>query len=292
MNHPLVSIVIPSYKPQHFEQCLRSALGQTYRHTEILVSDNCPTEEIREICAKFNNVTYSRYPVKGAENVINSLFSGGGEYIKPLFDDDILHPFCVERMVNAMSLQSQIELVFSASCVIDSSNHRVSQRQPIKGSSLFFGKDVIKTLAIGSVNYIGEFSSIMYRRENIKNIGRGNIFNFSNHDFTKGLADIACYFNIVQYGLVYYIDEELSYFRRDQDLLSNSNPQANPNFGFCISDGFDLVIAAHASQFISTSDLINCKSVMEQQVEKLATSYPQVADAYQAYVDKQGNVCI
>jgi glycosyltransferase involved in cell wall biosynthesis len=263
---------------------VRSALGQTYRNIEILVSDNCPTEEIREICAKYNHVNYSRYPVQGSENVINSLFSGTGAYIKPLFDDDILHPFCVERMVNAMPIQSEVELVFSASCVIDSNNSRSVQRQPIKGSGVLSGKDIIKTLAIGSVNYIGEFSSIMYKRDTVNGIGKNRIFNFGSHDFTKGLADIACYFNIVRHGWAYYIDEELSYFRRDQALLSNSNPLSNPNFGFCISDGFDLVISAHSEKFISTTELINCKSVMERQVKELI-SYPQVADAYKRYLE-------
>jgi glycosyltransferase involved in cell wall biosynthesis len=51
MSHPLVSIVIPSYKPEFFEQTLRSALGQTYPNIQVLVLDNCPDEGIKNICA-------------------------------------------------------------------------------------------------------------------------------------------------------------------------------------------------------------------------------------------------
>ena len=88
MSLPKVSIVIPSYKAVHFEACLRSAIGQSYLNTEILVSDNCPTEDIKEICARFPGVIYQRSSVLREDNVLSALYSGKGVYIKPLFDDD------------------------------------------------------------------------------------------------------------------------------------------------------------------------------------------------------------
>ncbi|MBV5323971.1 MAG: hypothetical protein J0626_01200, partial [Rhodospirillaceae bacterium] len=67
---------------------------------------------------------YQRNPVTGPDNVLASLYSGRGQLIKPLFDDDILHPFCVERMVAVMQADPRVELAFSASQVIDIDNQR------------------------------------------------------------------------------------------------------------------------------------------------------------------------
>ena len=122
---PTVGIIIPSYKPDHFEQSLRSALGQTYQNIEICVSDNCPTDAIREICARYPMVIYQRNVATREQNVLTSVYGAKGHYIKPLFDDDLLHPFCVQRMVEAAEGFPDVGLVFSASSVIDIDNRRI-----------------------------------------------------------------------------------------------------------------------------------------------------------------------
>jgi cellulose synthase/poly-beta-1,6-N-acetylglucosamine synthase-like glycosyltransferase len=83
MSLPKVSIVIPSYKAEHFEQCLRSAIGQTYPNTEILVSDNCPLDAIRDICARFPGVIYQRNSVIREANVMSAFFTAKGERRHP-----------------------------------------------------------------------------------------------------------------------------------------------------------------------------------------------------------------
>src|SRR4051812_38017813 len=130
MSFPLVSIVIPSYKAAHFEQCVRSAIGQTYPNIEIMVSDNCPTEDIKAVCARYPQVIYQRNPAKREKNVLSAFYSGKGDLIKPLFDDDILHPFCIERMVATMNMDPEVQLVFSASQVINIDNERTETRRP------------------------------------------------------------------------------------------------------------------------------------------------------------------
>jgi glycosyltransferase involved in cell wall biosynthesis len=282
MSAPLVSIIIPSYKAGHFEQALRSAIGQTYPHIEILVSDNCPTEEIRDICAKFPRVIYQRSPITGSENVSSALFSGKGEFIKPLFDDDLLHPFCVERMVAAMALHPQIELVYSASQVINIDNQRVTPRRPFPHSGMLGGRDLARMLVLSGANVVGEFTSILFRRKRLWDIGHRDIYLLGGHDFRRGLADVALYCNLALPGQSYYIDEELSYFRRDAALASNSNPAANPLFGLAYSEGVDLVLAAHRDGWIDDADLAG----RQHEVRNLLAAqggYPQVVEACARY---------
>lgn len=284
MSLPKVSIVIPSYKAEHFEQCLRSAIGQTYPNTEILVSDNCPTEAIRDICARFPGVLYQRNSAIREQNVIAALFSGKGELIKPLFDDDILHPFCVERMVAAIQGRDDVELVFSASQVIDASNRRIETRRPYQASGSMTGLAMQREMTLGMRNFVGEFTSIMFRRSTLWKIGPLRLFAVGPHDCSHGLADLAAYINLAEGGAAFYVDEELSYFRRDPALQSNSNASANPNFGYCFSDYIDLIPAAHATGAITTEELLGVQDQVHGVFQSLRGVFPQVPQSYERYL--------
>ena len=285
MPYPKVSIVIPSYKAVHFEACLRSAIGQSYLNTEILVSDNCPTEDIRDICARFPGVIYQRNSVIREQNVLSSFYSGKGTYIKPLFDDDILHPFCVERMVAAMAMREDTELVFSASQVINSDNQRIETRRPYQASGHISGRDLHRSMSLGLCNFVGEFTSIMFSRKKLWAIGWRDLFTVGGHDCTLGLADVAAYFNLVKDGSAFYVDEELSYFRRDPRLQSNSNADANPNFGYCFSDYIDLLMASQRGGQITIDELLATQATVMDVNARLSGVFWQVAQSYQRYLE-------
>ena len=283
MSLPLVSIVIPSYKTSHFETCLRSALGQSYPNIEILVSDNCPTEAIKEICAKYSgHLIYQRNSAIREQNVLTALFAAKGQLIKPLFDDDVLHPFCIERMVATMNMDPEIQLVFSASQVINVDNERTDTRRPYEASGSMPARDMQRSMVLGMRNFVGEFSSIMFRRERLWEIGR-HLFKYHNHDCTLGLADVAAYFNLARDGKVFYIDEELSYFRHDRRLESNSNPNANPNFGYCFSDYIDLLIESADIGIVAPEELAVMAPTVDDVAVRLGGVFPMMATSQQRF---------
>lgn len=283
MSLPLVSIVIPSYKPRHFETCLRSALGQSYPNLEILVSDNCPTEAIREICGRYApHVIYQRNSAIREQNVLSSLFGAKGEYIKPLFDDDVLHPFCIERMVAAIQNEPQVELVFSASQVINVHNMPTETRRPFTASGSMPGRNMVRSVVLSLSNYIGEFSSIMFRRKRLWQIG-DRLFHYHRHDCSLGLADIAAYFNLAGERQVFYVDEELSYFRHDKNLESNSNPNSNPNFGYCFSDYIDLLLEAADLGIVTQQELAAMQPQVDATAERFNPVFPMFVQSHRRY---------
>ena len=71
-NQPLVSILIPSYNSQHFEFALKSAIGQSYEYTEIVVSDDCQSDEIEKIVQRYSSVESLRY----VKNRLVAILSG------------------------------------------------------------------------------------------------------------------------------------------------------------------------------------------------------------------------
>jgi glycosyltransferase involved in cell wall biosynthesis len=280
MALPKVSIVIPTYKPGHFEQCLRSAIGQTYPNIEILVSDNCPTEDIRDICNKFPSVIYQRSTIFRTENVLRALFAAKGVYIKPLLDDDLLHPFAVERMVTAIELHDDIQMVFSRSATIDANNVRTADRRPYQKSGMMSGRDMIRSMILNFRNFVGELSTIMFRRDRIWAMGSNRIATFGSQDFLRGLTDVAIYFALVRDASMYYIDEELSYFRWDMSTGSNSNPNANPDFGILGSDWVDLLIEALREKFVTPEEFLGVKPLVE--ILAMETGWGRYAEVQQA----------
>ncbi|WP_208023452.1 glycosyltransferase family 2 protein [Duganella alba] len=283
MSLPLVSIVIPSYKAAHFEICLRSALGQSYPNLEILVSDNCPTEAIHDICKKYApHVTYQRNSAIREQNVLSSLFGAKGEYIKPLFDDDVLHPFCIERMVAAIQMEPEVELVFSASQVISIQNQPTETRRPFQASGSLEGRGMVRSMVLSMSNFVGEFSTILFRRRRLWEIGT-RLFHFHRHDCSLGLADMAAYFNLAGDRKVFYVDEELSYFRYDAQLESNSNPRNNPNLGYCFSDYVDLLLECADLGIVTPQELVAMQPRIDAAAVRFGQVFPMFVRSQQRY---------
>jgi len=120
---PDVSILIPAYRPEFFDACVASALAQTHRDFELIVSDDCPTDDIEKLLAKWSDprVRYVRNPTprRGATNRDNLLRLARGRYLKFLFDDDLLYPTSVERLLQAAHATGA-KLVFHHRHFVDS----------------------------------------------------------------------------------------------------------------------------------------------------------------------------
>ncbi len=104
-NPPLVSICIPTCNAaEFFDPCLQSALAQTYPNFEILISDDGSVDDTLNIIEKYRQ-QYSQIRLvqnsdKGmVNNWNNCIVQAKGDWIKFLFQDDILKPLCVEKML-------------------------------------------------------------------------------------------------------------------------------------------------------------------------------------------------
>jgi len=254
MSLPLVTISIPAYKPEFFEIALKSAISQSYPNIQIIVSDDCPDDRIANICSRYNNITYERHATGGYMNQLDILYLGSGQFMKPLFDDDVLHPFCVERMVNSLLANSEASFCFSASAVIDNANQIINKRRPFQQSGIISGENIKSGLINSTRNFIGEFSTIMIKKNVLNQIPKAQLFSHWDTDFSRGLADVACYLNLATNSFCTYLDEELSYFRKDPKLSSNSNFSVNENFIYCITHWIDFLILANIHGTITDSD--------------------------------------
>ena len=235
-----VAICIPSYKPDFFEVALASALAQSYRDIEILVSDDCKTEAIKEICDFYPRVKYSRNPQRGGEfNIPRLIDIADAEYIKFLFDDDLLHPFCVQNLVEAMELtrSNGTTLAFSPRDYIDANSRFLSN------ANLYGVKDEMKLLpsasfigltAMQHLNTVGEFTTTLFRKADCYDSnGTFDLFDLDGGR-CRGLTDLSAWIRLASRGPLIVHPATLSYFRQHSN--SNSNASINKELILAITD--------------------------------------------------------
>ncbi|GAB4366817.1 MAG: glycosyltransferase family 2 protein [Elainellaceae cyanobacterium] len=107
MPTPLVSIIINNYNYDRFlPKAIDSALNQTYSHIEVIVVDDCSTDNSRQVIAEYGDRII---PVLHEQNgkqsaALNSGFAAShGDLIIFLDADDFLLPSAAERVVAAWS---------------------------------------------------------------------------------------------------------------------------------------------------------------------------------------------
>ena len=119
---PLVSILIPAYRATWLDEAIESALAQTFSDFELLVSDDSADDTIEQSMKKWSDprIRYFRNPNRGApgSNRDHLISRAQGEYLKFLFDDDVLYPRSIEVLL-AMVRATGCKLAFHCRDTID-----------------------------------------------------------------------------------------------------------------------------------------------------------------------------
>ncbi|SDP27698.1 Glycosyltransferase, GT2 family [Pseudomonas congelans] len=218
----LVSIVIPAYKPAFFEASLASALRQNHDEIEIIITDDCRDEGIKTIVDKLS--PGSRWPIRyfrnetplGEEyNNARAISLAQGQYIKFLYDDDILLPDCVRLLFDVLHDSPDIKLVSAVRKRIDSNGDllpdNIYTAYPFGQNVVIDGPQLVSFLAQHPVNFIGEPASVMCRREDVLAFGQ-EIMSLKGV-FVWGLGDVALYLKLLRQGNLAMLARPLSYFR-------------------------------------------------------------------------------
>ena len=239
--NPLVSICIPTYNGEKYlKEALDSALNQTYANIEIIVSDDGSTDTTIDIITEY--VKDSSIPVKlynhqskgiGA-NWNNCVRKSNGEYIKFLFQDDVLHPRCIDEMVKMAKLNEQIGLVYCKRAIIYSKNNINHNDWVAKYGSLhnkwnelnpmdepiIDGKCYLKdyNLLKEPLNKIGEPTATLIAKKCFEEVGF-----FS--DSMKQALDIEYWFRLMKAYKICFINKKLISFRLHNQQASFINKE-------------------------------------------------------------------
>ncbi|RMQ44907.1 Glycosyl transferase, group 2 protein [Pseudomonas cichorii] len=232
----LVSIVIPAYKATFFETALASAISQNHDDVEIVICDDCPTEAIKEIVDKLSPgsrwpIRYERNPVGLGEehNGARAISLARGQFIKFLYDDDILVPDCVRLLFDVLHDSPDIKMACATRKLVDDRGQfmqdNMATRNPFGRNVVINGPELVSFIAQYPINFIGEPSSVMFRREDALVFGK-EIMSLGGI-FIWGLADVALYVKLLRQGNLAMLARPLSYFRVS-DQQSSEVCRTNP----------------------------------------------------------------
>jgi glycosyltransferase involved in cell wall biosynthesis len=216
----LVTVCIPTYNGAPWiREAIASALAQTYESMEILIVDDASTDNTTRIVRRIRDsrirLEVNRRRLGLVRNWNRCLQLSKGEFIKPLFQDDILYPKCVEYMHQSFAKSSRIGLVFA---LRDSLVCNVSGKWVVESSNIRNGFGRLQSANHGELmlrrwlrsgyreNWIGEPSSVMLRKSCLARTG---LFN------TKMwmCADFELWMRIMQYYDIGFVNVPLSAFR-------------------------------------------------------------------------------
>lgn len=221
-EHALVSIVIPAFNPVFFETALLSALNQSWPNIEVVICDDSLDDSIRTTSERY--ATTSPTPIRYYKNLIRLNEEGNvhrgvhlakGKYIKFLYDDDIIYPDCVGRLVAALESSPNNRMASSRRTRIDAEGNPLEDISatafPFVCDVILDGPDVVSFFADYMVNFIGEPSVVLCYRDDLVSFG-DNLFLLLGESMPF-LGDMAVFLKLLIAGNLAFIAEPLSAFR-------------------------------------------------------------------------------
>ena len=117
ITQPIVSIIIVTYNSsKYILETLNSARSQTYQNIELIVSDDCSTDDTVKICKDWLEINKSRF-VRGklviaennagvAANCNRGVNNSVGEWIKLIAGDDLLVPNAIFEFMEFVKISN------------------------------------------------------------------------------------------------------------------------------------------------------------------------------------------
>ncbi len=259
LNGPLVSIVLTSFNAEEYiEAALKSLINQSYKNIEIVVVDNCSTDQtvavIERIASEYPNIRLIKSIEKNyayiAKNI--GIQNCSGELVTYHKADDWSHPEKIKLQVEA--LLRDPELVASRSGLVRFTRNGLFYLKP---------RAAITNSVEDSILLRPNFSSLMFWREKVTS-------KIGFFDGTRGGADSEYYSRILaNFGRasVVNLNQPLMFARQQENSLNLSRFMVqNTQRVFCqdLIETIDLLFKdnryeriVHITENISFSSLID-----------------------------------
>jgi glycosyltransferase involved in cell wall biosynthesis len=230
MSHPLVSVIVPTYKRTDFlKLTLQSILNQTFQDFEVLViDDGTPNEENFLLCQTMNKVRYIKIKNSGGpakpRNI--GITEAKGKYLAFVDDDDLWLYNKLEKQVAVLEDNPDFGLVHCCCRIID--------KYGIKKDEII-GRPGRLDVKHGDVamRMMGNWTIMMPTplvRKKIIEIG-----GYFNENISGTFADVEFWTKLSFYTKFYYIDEPLVNYRAHDQNMSN-NKYADIQLPICLKE--------------------------------------------------------
>lgn len=218
---PRASIVIPAFRnADHLAETLASALGQTYADLEVVIADHSSDDDTAAVIDRFADDPRLRIlsptPAGGGAKANWDRVSqaAGGELLKLLPGDDLIHPTLVERQVAGFDAHPTVAVSCTNRSMVDASGKVFMSNRglPRDRAGLRPGVELVRACVRAGTNVLGEPGAVMLRRDLLERAGWWD-------DAQPYLIDVRSYLGALAVGMaegrsdVWVITEPLARFR-------------------------------------------------------------------------------
>lgn len=137
---PLVSVVVITYNSSETViETLESIKSQTYQNIELIVSDDCSTDDTVKVCQEWINVNADHFvktELVTAEkntgvsgNLNRGIRKSHGEWIKSIAGDDLLIPTAIEEYVKFVDENRECQICVSKLLLFGTSEEKMTKTE-------------------------------------------------------------------------------------------------------------------------------------------------------------------
>lgn len=203
-----VTVFVPTFNQAKFlSQCLNSVLNQTRKPDQVLVIDDCSTDNTSEVIKNYKNrVEYIRHTKNlGAVKTYNhGLAIVKGDYILMVPGDDWLKKQILEKEAKILDSNSKVAMVYSQAIDTENGQQKLAAHHPA-GSTSYIGRGNDFELLLTHGDFI-PFLTVMVRKTVYKKLG------FLDENLPY-LHDHEMWIRIASKFPIAYLAQPLAYYR-------------------------------------------------------------------------------
>ena len=226
---PTVSVIIPNYNhARYLRRRIESVLGQTYRDFELILLDDCSTDESRSIISEY--AADPRVRVEFNERNSGSTFKqwnkgvglAKGKYVWIAESDDYADKTLLERLAAVLDSEARITIAYCRSWRVSAEGHldgfadSYMDRRRWTADYRADGREECRNFFVVS-NIIPNASAVLFRKAVYEHVGGAD-------ESLRLCGDWKLWAAMALTGEVVYLGEPLNYFRfHDQSVRDTSS---------------------------------------------------------------------
>jgi len=209
---PIVSVCIPSFNyGKYISEAIDSVLNQSLKEFEIVIVDDCSTDNSKEVISRFSDSRIRFYEnetnIGMTKNWNKCVKLSRGEFICILGADDYVHPEFLEKCVRSVGSNSRVGLVYSAFERVKDNREKIETFRLSDTDFIESGSRAFRRFAKRNVIML---ASALIRKDCFESLG-----DFDEH---LGYApDLEMFARIATRYDVAFVSEVLGYYRLHKD---------------------------------------------------------------------------
>lgn len=221
-----VSVVVPAYNVgQHLDGCLKSIFKQKFKDFEVIVINDCSTDNTDEIITKYKNKYDNLKYIKNEVNLgVSASRNKGilecrGDYILFIDSDDILEPNMISDLYNTAN---GMDMAMSGYFIDFADGNIKKVNLNLKEDKIYSGNEILKELLTQKNGVTGHSWNKMIRRKilidnNIRYPEDMKIY--EDITFFTSLYPYCKQINYINNNLYHYIERKNSAIRKVDDRV-------------------------------------------------------------------------